>query len=59
MMTGELKNKIVDGGPPAFLRRFLVSRSTLDTTHSLDISPTRFSLSATGLPMPFGYVLRC
>ena len=37
---------------------FLVSARTLDPVRSFHVSPTRFSLSSIGLPMPFGYALR-
>ena len=44
----------LDGGPPAFPRRFLVSRGTPDTASSALFSPTWLSHSMAGLPMPFG-----
>ena len=46
----------MDGGPPVFPRRFLVSRGTLDPARSTLISPTGLSPCLVRLPIRFGYL---
>ena len=46
----------MDGGPPVFPRRFLVSRGTLDLARSTLISPTGLSPCLVRLPIRFGYL---
>ena len=47
------------GWSPRFPIGFHVSDGTLDTDHLLRISPTGLSPSLVGLPIPFGYTLKC
>ena len=50
---GHLTYLGLDGGPPEFPRRFLVSRGTLDPRPLESTSPTGLSPSVAGLPIPF------
>ena len=52
---GHLTYLGLDGGPPDFPRRFLVSRGTLDLRPLKSVSSTGLSPSIAGLPMPFDY----
>ena len=47
------------GWAPFLLYGFHVSVDTPDTDCHFNVSPTRFSLSLIGLPMPFDYVSVC
>ena len=47
------------GWSPRIPSGFHVSAGTLDTDHLLRISPTGLSPSLAGLPIPFGYAMKC